>query len=208
MRYLYVLAFVLGAGCLPVVGQSTLHFTLRQPPPLVADAGIDKTISNGGKVTLGGTRTASGGSGTYTYAWTPTTGLDRADTANPVASPEVTTRYQLTVSDPNGCRTTAQVTVTVNIVTAIRTTQDSLGLRLFPNPNQGRFTITSEQLPSPGDLLLEVYSPLGQRVYSETIKVGRQKLAHPLQLPPQARGLYVVRLTGRQVNKTVTLLVQ
>ncbi|GAB3244350.1 hypothetical protein GCM10027346_41960 [Hymenobacter seoulensis] len=208
MRYLFVLAFVLGAGSLPVVGQSTLHFTLLQPPPLRVDAGPDKSISQGAKVTLGGTQPAAGGSGTYTYAWTPTTGLDRADTANPVASPETTTRYELTVSDPSGCSKTDQVTITVNLVTAALTPADPLGLRLYPNPSHGQFTLASEQLAAPGPLLVEVYSLLGQRIYTETFKATGQKLQQPIQLPPQVQGLYLLRLTGRQVNQTFTLLVQ
>jgi hypothetical protein len=208
MRYLYILALLLGVGCLRVTGQSTLHFTLRQPPPLLVNAGTDKFIKRGEKVTLGGATPATGGSGTYTYSWTPTVGLNRTDIANPTASPDTTTRYQLTVSDPSGCSKEAQVTVTVNTVTATRATQDPLGLRLFPNPNQGRFTLASEQLAMPEMLVLEVYNPLGQRVYTETIKAVGQKLEQTIQLPSQAWGMYLLRLTGRTVNKTFTLLVQ
>lgn len=208
MRYCYLLVFLLAVGCLRARGQSTLHFTLRQAPALVIDAGKDQVIRLGEKVTLGGAKPATGGSGTYTYAWSPTTGLDRANVARPVASPTVTTRYQLTVTDPSGCSKVAPVTVTVNAVTATRPTQDPLGLHLYPNPNQGRFTLASEQLTTPGPLLLEVYSPLGQRIYTETIKATGQKLTQTIQLPSPSRGLYLLRLTGRQVNRTFTLLVQ
>jgi hypothetical protein len=56
---------------------------------------------------------ASGGSGTYTYQWTPTTGLNNPNIPNPVASPLSTTVYTVTVGD--GSTTVSdQVTLTVN----------------------------------------------------------------------------------------------
>ncbi len=41
----------------------------------------------------------SGGSGNYTFSWTPADGLNDPTAANPIASPTVTTTYQLTVND-------------------------------------------------------------------------------------------------------------
>lgn len=46
--------------------------------------------------------------------WTPTTGLSCIDCLEPVASPETTTEYTVTVTDTNGCSVTATVTVEVN----------------------------------------------------------------------------------------------
>ena len=207
MRHCYLLLFLLLAAGHRSAAQSTLLFTVRQAPPLVVDAGPNQVIRLGEKVRLGGGIPASGGSGTYAYSWIPITGLDRADIANPTASPAATTRYQLTVQDPSGCSKEAEVTVSVSIVTATRATHDPLGLRVYPNPNQGRFTLASEQLVTPGLFLLEVYSPLGQRVYTETIRGTSQKLAQNIQLSSQAPGLYLLRLTGPRVNQTLTLLV-
>lgn len=49
-----------------------------------------------------------------TYTWTPTSGLNNTNTANPIATPNATTTYTLLMSDANGCSDTAQVVVTVN----------------------------------------------------------------------------------------------
>ncbi len=43
--------------------------------------------------------TASGGTGTYTYSWTPTEGLDDPTIANPMASPTGFATYTVTVDD-------------------------------------------------------------------------------------------------------------
>lgn len=52
-----------------------------------------------------------GGSGNYTYSWSPATGLDDPNIANPVANPISTTQYSLTVDDGS-----STATATVNIV--------------------------------------------------------------------------------------------
>jgi hypothetical protein len=49
-----------------------------------------------------------------TYTWTPTTGLNNTNTANPIATPNASTTYTLLMLDANGCSDTAQVVVTVN----------------------------------------------------------------------------------------------
>ncbi len=56
---------------------------------------------------------AMGGSGAYTYEWIPTTGLNNPNIANPVATPEETTTYTVTVDDGDAT-VTDDVTVTVN----------------------------------------------------------------------------------------------
>lgn len=61
------------------------------------------------------TSTVSGGTGPYTYQWDPTIGLNDATDANPIASPEFSTLYAVTVTDANGCSIQDQVEITVNV---------------------------------------------------------------------------------------------
>ncbi|MBS1686530.1 MAG: tandem-95 repeat protein [Bacteroidetes bacterium] len=83
-------------------------------PAVVASAGPATSVCNGLGVTIGGSPTGSGGTGTLTYSWSPTTGLSSSTAANPVASPTVLTTYTVTVTDSKGCSATSAVTVTVN----------------------------------------------------------------------------------------------
>lgn len=55
---------------------------------------------------------ANGGTG-MTYSWSPSTGLNNANIANPVASPTVTTTYTLTVTNAGGCSTSESITICV-----------------------------------------------------------------------------------------------
>ncbi|MEL7251210.1 MAG: PKD domain-containing protein [Bacteroidota bacterium] len=50
---------------------------------------------------------------TYTYSWTPAIGLSATDIPNPVASPEETTLYELTIVDGNGCSNQEDVLLVV-----------------------------------------------------------------------------------------------
>ncbi|MCD4736039.1 MAG: T9SS type A sorting domain-containing protein, partial [Bacteroidales bacterium] len=58
---------------------------------------------------------ASGGSGNYTFEWTPQTGLSDPNALDPTASPTATTNYSVTVDDGN-TTATSSVTLTVNPV--------------------------------------------------------------------------------------------
>lgn len=81
------------------------------------DPGEDTQFCFGSSaVSIGGTPTASGGSGNYTYAWSPANGLSSTSVPNPLASPGSTTTFTVLVTDVNtGCTSEEEVTVEVDI---------------------------------------------------------------------------------------------
>lgn len=72
-----------------------------------AEAGEDVTIS------VGNTTQLSGEGGTV-YAWSPTETLSCDDCQSPIASPEVTTTYSVTVTNDAGCDSIDMVTVFID----------------------------------------------------------------------------------------------
>lgn len=81
--------------------------------PFPVDAGVDVSICNGQSTQLN----ASGGA---TYAWNASqAGLSAYNIADPIATPTVTTTYEVTVTHANGCTATDNVTVTVDGCTPI-----------------------------------------------------------------------------------------
>lgn len=70
---------------------------------LKVNAGENKCNNLKQGVQLGGAPTASGGSGSYTYTWSPSNSLNFANVPNPIANPSINTTYKLTVEDINGC---------------------------------------------------------------------------------------------------------
>src|SRR5262245_21398495 len=81
--------------------------------PLVAHAGPDVSICSSAQTTLGGTPTATGGNGPYSYSWAPAAGFSDPDIAHPVCTANATTTYTLTVTDDDNNTATDNVTVTV-----------------------------------------------------------------------------------------------
>ena len=94
-------------SCYPNV---TATATIGSPTAIVAQAGQDVSICNGESTQLNGT-------GGVLYSWSPSTGLNYTNIANPIATPSVTTTYTLTVTNASGnCSSTDQVVITVNPV--------------------------------------------------------------------------------------------
>lgn len=65
---------------------------------LIVEAGNARTICKNSSIELGGNPTASGGASPYTYSWNPAVNLSDASDSNPLASPEFTTTYTVTVT--------------------------------------------------------------------------------------------------------------
>lgn len=81
---------------------------------ITVDAGPDRIICYPGSARLGGSPTALDGVEPYTYTWEPAEGLDNPNISNPIASPNRTTIYTVTVSDGINCTGSDQVIVTVS----------------------------------------------------------------------------------------------
>jgi len=104
----YLLTVTSAAGC-----SSTTSTTVSVNANPTANAGITQTIPFGTNTTLAGS--ASGGSGSYLYAWSPSGLLLSSNVANPTTTNlTATTVFSLTVTDQvSGCTSTSQVTVNI-----------------------------------------------------------------------------------------------
>jgi gliding motility-associated-like protein len=88
------------------VCRKTTELDVVVKPLPVVSAGADQTVILGDAVTLAATASAGN------LSWTPTNGLQVPTDLNPVATPQQTTTYELSVSN-NGCTATDDVTITV-----------------------------------------------------------------------------------------------
>lgn len=87
-------------------------------PSPVVDAGIDVSICVGDSVQLN----ASGGN---TYAWAPNSTITNVGIANPRVFPSNTSNYYVTGTDANACTNTDSVSVTVNTLPTIVSSNDT-----------------------------------------------------------------------------------
>ena len=89
---------------------------------IVIDAGNDTTFCGSGTVTIGGNPTMVGGTPPISYTWTPSTGLNNPNIANPVATVSSTTTYIVSTTDFNGRG--GMDTVTITVLSASNVTLD------------------------------------------------------------------------------------
>ncbi len=84
--------------------QTKPGYIVVNPAP-IAVAGPDTVVCEGAEVPL----FAGGG---VTYEWSPANTLNNPNIANPISNPTATTTYSVIVTDANGCKDTADVSVT------------------------------------------------------------------------------------------------
>ncbi|MEI7471140.1 MAG: PKD domain-containing protein [Chitinophagaceae bacterium] len=96
---------VKGTSLFGCIVYDTMQIKVRMPFQISASP--DDTICIGKSINLNSI-------GANNYAWSPSTGLNRSDIANPIASPNSTTTYQVIGSDGYNCFTdTAYIKITV-----------------------------------------------------------------------------------------------
>ena len=93
---------------------STLPITVNKLPIISTS---NKTIICGASVQLNPSISYSG-TGTLSYLWTPTTGLDNPTISNPTATLTKPTSYTLTVTSSDGCTASAEMTVELSKMSA------------------------------------------------------------------------------------------
>ncbi|MBL0308152.1 MAG: PKD domain-containing protein [Bacteroidetes bacterium] len=103
--YIYTVTVTDASGC---IASASATITVHANPQ--ASAGVDTAICAGQNVNIGGSPSASGGTGPYTYSWSVGGTLP---VANPLVSPAGTATYILLGTDLNGCTSNSNVTVIV-----------------------------------------------------------------------------------------------
>lgn len=106
----YTVTGVSKNGC---ISNKQVNATVWSLP--IANAGKDSAICRGSSTQLLG-------SGGKQYRWSPVATLNRPDTIAPIATPLLTTRYFLTVTDSNGCKDKDSVLITVNTLPVLTLT--------------------------------------------------------------------------------------
>ena len=99
-------------GCF--ANDTILVVIAEQIPGLSVNAGVDKSICEGGSTSIGSTNPASGGTPPYRYKWTPSAGLSNDTIPDPIANPGITTNFKLTVTDSRDSVAVDSITVVVN----------------------------------------------------------------------------------------------
>ncbi len=133
---------------------TTLQITVNPTP--VINLASNLRLLEGGQVTLSATVKVS--SGSLTYKWIPSTGLDHDDIVNPIASPTDDITYTLTATSDKFCSAVARVAVTVLKAPLVNNT-------FTPNGDGINDTWNIKYLESYPKATVEIFNRLGEKLY-------------------------------------------
>ncbi len=157
-------------------------------PKTPVDAGVWATITEGQSVTLTG-------SGNGIPEWTPATGLSDAFIFNPIAKPEETTTYTLSLTDVNNCISTD--TVTINV---LKLKYDGKITNLFtPNDDGVNDTWYIQDIQRFPDNEVFVYNIYGQEVFTKKGYMNDWKGTYNGSELPDGTYYYVLKFENSDV---------
>jgi hypothetical protein len=133
-------------------------------------------------------------SGATSYTWNTS-----AISAVIAVSPTTTVTYTVNGTDANGCSNVATITQNVSACTSITTLLNDDAIKLYPNPNNGLFTIELTSLSK-----VTVTNALGQIVISETFEAGN----HNLDIINQSNGVYFVKVIENNKQQIIKVIKQ
>ncbi len=171
-------------------------------------------------------------SGASAYTWSPSAGLSTTTGSSVIANPTVTTTY--TVSSP-GCITTATSVVIAPCFTdeddteydvcdnclascnstdvlkmkidTITSLNSSAHLKIYPNPNNGAFTLQLFTDSNATIAQIKLFNILGQIVFDENSTVVSGYLQQQIQPRGVVDGVYLVRVDdGKSVYKQMVVI--
>lgn len=151
------------AGCM-----NTANMTVTvNPLPTITAVSNSSLICTGQSATL----TANGGT---SYTWTP-----GGPGSTIVVSPTVTSTYTINGTDANGCNNVSSFTQSVSACTSVNELAggDS-GLIVYPNPNNGSFTIKSTT-----EDVISLINELGQTVKTIELNEGNNYTSSLSDMP-------------------------
>lgn len=208
--FVFKLLFLFPVLFISSIVQSQVYIDLDvdQPERIQANAGDDLTICEGDFVEIGGNPAATDGTDPYTYSWSPNSTLSDPSSANPTASPESTVEYILTVTDANGCTDSDSFTVTVESCANIENHESNITTNVFPNPNNGTFTLVVEASETISNLNIQIVNVLGQVIHDEEVNSSTNKYEKELNIQPNKQGVYLINIKSEKSNTTKKIIVE
>ncbi|MCC9166218.1 lectin-like domain-containing protein [Pontibacter harenae] len=185
----YYVSIVSAAGCetsrVPV---KALVYDLP-----AANAGEDMSITLGGQANLSG-------SGGTSYRWEPEASLDNPNIANPIARPEETTVYTVTVTNEAGCEFSDEMTVYV---------EKELGIpnAISPNGDNVNDNWVIKNIDTHPNARLEIYDRWGSRLYEAVGYKNDWNGYYQGKVLPASTYYYLITLRGeRKLTGSISIV--
>ncbi|TRZ74581.1 MAG: T9SS C-terminal target domain-containing protein [Bacteroidetes bacterium] len=115
--------------------------------------------------------------------------------------------YAVTVNTPDGCSQYIISRIFFTPYTGITQNKNDLTTILYPNPNQGSFTLEMNSL-TPQNISIEISNAMGIKVYSENGITFSGKLVKPINLNNVPAGVYFLSIRNSGKNIVQKFLVK
>ncbi|MBL4755903.1 MAG: T9SS type A sorting domain-containing protein [Flavobacteriales bacterium] len=172
------------AGCDSII---TILLTIN-PNPTVNITGLDTGYcTKDGSITLVGTPTGG------TFIGMGISGSQFDPTIAGVGTHTIMYAY----TDSNNCSDSISESVNVSLCTGIEQPGIIEGLKIFPNPNTGEFTLIMS-ITQPENLVLKLLNNLGQEIYTERLTQFKGSYEKQFDLSEYPVGAYNLRIISNQ----------
>jgi hypothetical protein len=176
-------------------GSDTITVTINTPPTVSGTASSTTVCLDDANVTLTGS--PAGG----TWSGPGVTG-NSFDPSVGVGTQTLTYSY----TDTTGCFGTADVAVTVNACVGVAENTLAEGVKVYPNPNNGVFTLAINA--TVGDVVIEVLDMQGRVVYASNENNVQTGFTKQIGLETASSGMYMLRMTSANQIHVVKMNVQ
>jgi hypothetical protein len=167
---------------------------------IITSAGVSANASSsnascGGCTDGSASVTVSGGTGPYSYSWSPTGG--NGAQANNLSDG----CYTVTVTDAANCVTTATTCVGIGTATGIKKNVQNGAFKFYPNPTDGKLTI---EFSSASERKIEVYDVTGRIIIEQRANDSITQL----NIETLSNGVYYIQIKDPDGNRQFKIIKQ
>lgn len=174
-------------GC---TNSDTINVTVSALELITMDLSpVDTQCVNSAAVNLAALASPSGG----TWTGPGVTGMS----FNPSAAGTGTHALVYTVTNTDGCESTAGGTIYVDVCTGMNDLSGGNNLVLYPNPNSGNFILETGEIS-----VVEIYNAMGELVFTGRTAAGKNNLS----VENLAGGIYLVKISVNDEVKLVRMV--
>ena len=170
---------------------TTLQYVAAAPAPVVDAIITGDSLGGSGRIDV----EVSSGLPPYTFAWLSVDSMELVDTTEDL-SDLFPGRYDLTVTDANGCQSVASFSVGGEVTSTDLTKMDE-SLRIYPNPGGGQLRIEF-LLAIPQEVEIRLTDLTGRVLKTRQLRGESNINTVDLSVTDLPAGMYLLQIAGRQ----------
>lgn len=91
---------------------------------------------------------------------------------------------------------------------ARKTKTNNASLQVYPNPSNGQFTVKYPAVKEAGEITLQITDVKGREIRNEKMTVAAGSFEQVINLGSEVKGTYIVTITGKNLKKSETIIIQ